>query len=522
MNLTKIENLLEKLNVPNYILLISIVVVGLLIRISITYWDVFLESSDAFLFLLEANNYSSGNFEGINIRPIWSLILSGFFSILHFDEIINYMNLIRIISIIISSITVVLIFKIGKKFVNEKYALFIAALFAFDPSLIQNSILGIREPIFILLGLIAFYYGIHKNEKCLLLAFLFAGLAFDVRLNGIAIPIFLSIFIIIRFKSIKKILKWLVIGIGIFLVVSFPHIIIPLEQGSIPFVVYITGAIGTIDEVKQSPSTYSGLSEDGQGIIVTSIIREIIHMIRISLPLTGILAIFGLFSWIKIRDFKFYTVISSLCIIFIIAIPMYFQSAEYRNLLLASPLLFLVAGIGLEKNLEKIKLKNTVFLSLVIILFVSSMIMINVFDNRDKVKIIEKENVARDIIQEFSGRFMGDLFQNIVHNIPDVKHGGVDETSVTLYYNNDISITIQDTPISTIEFLMNESKRLQVDYLIIDNKIDNRYPIFEKIFNNESEYKFLEKQLEYSSDKIDFHVKIFKINYESYKRDFKN
>lgn len=516
MNFIKIENSLEKLKIPNYILLVSIVGIGLLIRVSITYWDIFLESTDAFLFLLEARNYSVGNFEYINIRPVWPLILSGFFSVLHFEELINYMNIIRIVSITISCITIFVIFKIGKKFVNEKYALFIAALFAFDPSLIQNSVLGIREPIFILLGLIAFYYGIHKNEKFLLLAFLFSALAFDTRINGIAIPIFLSIFIIMRFKSIKKIMKWLILGIGIFLVVSFPHIILPLEQGSVPFVLYISDAISTINEGNLSPSTYNESAEDGQSIIVTSIIREIMHLVRISLPLTWILAIIGLFSWVKTRDIKFYSVIASLCIIFIIAFPMYFQSAEYRNLLLGSPLLFLLAGVGLEKNLEKLKFKKTILVTLIIVLFVSSLFVINLLDNKDKINIIERENVARTIIQEFSGRFMGDLFVNISHNIPDVQHGGVDGTSDTLYYNNDISITIQNTPVSTMEFLMNESKRLQVDYLVIDNKIDNRYPIFEEIFDNEKNFPHLEKEYEYFSQKTEFQVKVFKINYNNY------
>ena len=64
-------------------------------------------------------------------------------------------------------------------------------------------------------------------------------------------------------------------------------------------------------------------------------------------------------------------------------------------------------------------------------------------------------------------------------------------------------------------------KRLKVDYLIIDNKKDNRYPIFEEIFSNESEYSFLEKKSEYISEKINFHVKVFKINYEEYESNLK-
>ena len=67
-----------------------------------------------------------------------------------------------------------------------------------------------------------------------------------------------------------------------------------------------------------------------------------------------------------------------------------------------------------------------------------------------------------------------------------------------------------------MEFLMNESKRLQVDYLVIDNKIDNRYPIFEEIFDNEKNFPHLEKEYEYFSQKTEFQVKVFKINYNNY------
>ena len=66
--------------------------------------------------------------------------------------------------------------------------------------------------------------------------------------------------------------------------------------------------------------------------------------------MAGILGVIGLVLWSRERDFKFYAVVSSLSVILLIALPMYLQSAEYRNLLLASPILFILAGIGLEKK----------------------------------------------------------------------------------------------------------------------------------------------------------------------------
>ena len=221
---------IESVKIPNLILLLAIVVIGFSVRSYFTYWDMNFESPDAFLFLLEANSFVEGNFDKLSIRAIWPMIISGFLSIFQFTELVDKLNLIRIISISISTITTVLVYKISKKFVKSKYALFVAALFAFDPSLIENSVLGIREPIFLLLGLISIYYGIHKNEKFMFLAFVFAGLAFDTKIAGIVIPIFLCIFILLRFKSFNKKIKFISIGIVIFLIVALPYIILTSEQ----------------------------------------------------------------------------------------------------------------------------------------------------------------------------------------------------------------------------------------------------------------------------------------------------
>ena len=344
------------------------------------------------------------------------------------------------------------------------------------------------------------------------LAFAFAGLAFDTKIAGIAIPIFLCAFILLKFKSFNKKIKFVSIGIIIFLIVASPYLILTFEQGNIPFIGMLKSSMNYLEANNISPSTYSEANES-LGIVETSIIKEIIHLVRINLPLTWIFVIVGFLSWMQTRDFKFYAVISALVVILLIALPMYFQSAEYRNLLLASPFLFILAGVGLERKIEKIKFRKITILILTIILIFCSIITVNMLDNRDKEENLEKEKIAKIIVNEFSGRFMGDLFGHINQNIPNVKHGEVGDTSTTLYYNENISITIQHTSITSVEYLMKESKRLNVDYLIIDNRLDNRYPIFEDIFKNEKKYPYLEKSSEYTSKNINFEVKVFKINY---------
>lgn len=517
MIINKIEDILGKLKIPNYVLLLVIVGIGFLIRISTTYWDISIQSPDAFLFLLEGKAFAEGNFERITIRALWPIFLSGFFFVFQFDETIHYMNLIRIVSISVSTVTIFLIYKISKEFFQVKYALIAASFFALDPSIIQNSILGIREPIFLLLGLIAFFYGIQKNDKYLIFAFIFAGLAFDARINGIAILIFLTIITILRFRNLKKAAYWSVLGTIIFLAVGFPHIVLAIEQEQIPYVNKIFHASEILEKGQITPSTFNESDNpNSENIILTSIIRELVHLARICLPITWIFAGIGLFLWFKNRDYKFFAITFSIIVILAIALPMYFQSAEYRNILLASPLIFILATYGIEKKIDKHKYEKIFLVVIVTTLFFSSILTLYALDDKNKIEIQEKEEIAQEIIQKFSGRFMGDLFPNLTHSIPNVKHGEVENTSTTLYYNDKNSITIQDKPITTIEFLMNESEKLQVDYIVIDSKKDNRYPIFEEIFENESEFSFLIKEFDSKENGFSYHVKLFKLDFEKF------
>lgn len=60
------------------------------------------------------------------------------------------MNLQRIVSVILSGITVIPVYFICKNFFNNYYSLIGATIFAIEPRIIINSTLGISEPLYIL------------------------------------------------------------------------------------------------------------------------------------------------------------------------------------------------------------------------------------------------------------------------------------------------------------------------------------------------------------------------------------
>ena len=133
----------------------------------------------------------------------WPIFLSGFFSLIDSTNFLDYMNAQRIISILISVVTVIPIYFLGRKFFNEKYSLVIAALFAFEPRLIENSLLGITEPLYLLLGTITLVLFLSKNNKIIIISFIAAALFCLIRYEGLVIMVPMTIMYFVRFHKNK-------------------------------------------------------------------------------------------------------------------------------------------------------------------------------------------------------------------------------------------------------------------------------------------------------------------------------
>lgn len=82
----------------------------------------------------------------------WSIFLSFWFYLIPLENVMNFMDLQRLISITISSLTAFPIY-FYVKICKKEYAIFASILFVFEPRIILNSIYGLSEPLFIILGI---------------------------------------------------------------------------------------------------------------------------------------------------------------------------------------------------------------------------------------------------------------------------------------------------------------------------------------------------------------------------------
>ena len=152
----------------------------------------------------------------------WPVFLSVFFSILNSHDVLEFMNLQRYLTITISVLTIVPVYLLCRRFVDSRFAIIGAALFAFDPRIITNSLLGISEPSYILLGTLSLFLFLSKRFSVILISFVTLGLFVIIRYEGFLILIPFLVVFFLRYRKDKKIIQKIFLVAGIFFLTIFP------------------------------------------------------------------------------------------------------------------------------------------------------------------------------------------------------------------------------------------------------------------------------------------------------------
>ncbi len=431
----------------------------------------------------------------------------------------------RIISILISSGSSIIVFLIARQYVEKKYALLASAFFILEPNLIENSTYAITEPLFILLGLISFYFVINKNERYLLLSFLFAGLAFETRLNGIVLFLLTLLVAAYRLKPKTRLIKTIIIGTIIFLAVSFPYVYSDISLHKTPFLSWFEGVKNTVSSNQINPqlaqpagnlfksengTPISGISHNQNALEIfkSAIFKEIVHIFRISVPYLIFFVPFGIIAALKNLDFNKKTLFYAILISLIIAIPQYTISAVFRNLFFITPFFSILSVIGIQNISQRVDLNNIYLVLLVGGLFVSSFYFLYE-EMPDHELIKEKESFAKYVASNFKGAIAG-------HDIDYVRIFMIDLSSnhINFTSNGKITLTNPSYPLYSKDSLMTFVTQNNIQYIIVDNEIDNRFSIFPDIYYHEQKYPQLKKVFDSQDNGYNkYMVKIFEVNH---------
>lgn len=528
-----------------FLVVISLISLGF--KLYLTDFSIPLHS-DNLAYALNAIAHTNGDFSQPPHRAIgWSLFLSPFFSFLDSDNFLDYSNLARSISIAVSTSSIFLVYGIGRKFFDSRYALVTACLFAFLPYLNYNSTMALSEPLFILVILSSFYFLLHSNSKFIILSLIFAGLAYWIRLNGIVIFFIISITYLLTFKKSQIYLRNYGIALFFFILLLSPMLMQKYEQYDDPFYSSYQGTIfsknyedliSNIDTKTQtSASNYiesEGILNFINNFIFSGIINSLSILSHLSFPYLFILIPFGIFFSFRAFDQKSQYVkanwifilssIFSMCLI-VSVVP------EKRFLLFLLPFLVLFSVIPIQRVTEYglstfsfSRRQKDIFLVVVlmIVILLSGFFTLR-YDKVDTELENEKMNFANFALENLHGNALRDF-------------GGATDyitTQVLLNYNNfkdfKMDYWIDKNERKQFDFreigvsaenlneLIIKGEKQELKYLISNKNETFYYPFVDDLYYQEENYSYLVKIFdsnEFGYEK--FKIKIFEIDYEKF------
>ena len=436
----------------------------------------------------------------------WSIFLSFWFWLIDLDSSLDYMQFQRILSIILSSLTTIPIYYLCRKFFNNKISLIGVALFAFEPRIILNSILGITDSLFILIGISSLVIFLRYDRKGILIAFTLASFATIVRSEGIFLLITISILFFIKNKISKEIVKTYLPALIIFLLILTPISMYKTE---------VSGNDAMFDRVVGGTNQMISMVNENQNDdseIISGLELFIKYLGWIMIPSFLLFLPFGAIQFLRKRTKEM-----NFIIIFLISssIPILYayivQAQDTRYFYFLYPIFCLISLFAVETYISKFTRKNIVILFLIIGILIASVS----FYEYKKIDY-EKEKELNEIAQNISNKVSGINFHPT-----ETQYIRATEIPIKwpfLFFEEDHQIkSISTKNYDNVEDLILNSRE-DLTHLIVDN--DPSLPKFlQDVYFHEERYNYLNKIFDSKEQNFNYHVKVYEIDYEKF--DFK-
>ena len=525
-----------------FFLVLSIWIISLVLRFSVydSEIPIFMDSLKSFSYAVDIH-VLGGLPENYTVtKHGWSVFLAGLFHIFDFNETMSYMQIQRVSSIVISSLTIFPLYFLCNRFVEAKYSIIGIALFGFAPRLIENSLYGTGDPLFILLFVTTVLFFLNTSKKLVYLSFVLSGICTIIRPEGIFL--FFAIFLMLIFKLKKeniKIPKYLFAGF-LFLLIVMPFVM--HNEEITPGQSVFSRIIHTSDKYFDSSNEDSNamlneqLTKQSPGIsIFTGLENFPKYLGWVMIPMFIITAPIGFILFIKNLSYNRITII---VIAVVMSIPAFYAYSypipETKYLYSLLPLFCIFSILPLKLFIEKFQKKNILIAIIIAILILTSVLFYNYKvdseHERESVliakKIIENNMAINDYYPEsdyIRGLEVDKRWTDFKSFHENIERTNPDGTLRTMEYNflpqkikvvsliNEFGIDDSDKFDSIESFILEHDK--QLTHLIVDT-MDHRPNFLKDVFYNEQNYSYLIKEWDSKNDGFTYHVKIFKINYE--------
>ena len=501
------------------ILLLSLVFGGILMRLYFTPFHIplSLDAIDYFSYAVAMNR------EGI--FPTGYLFsnfgLSTFLSITFLDsnnfEMIELMNIQRIFTILISSFTAIPIYLLSKNFFQREIAILSASLFIFDPRIIENSVLGITDSLFIFFTVMTILFIFYKEKKFVYLSFVFAVLASFVRYEGLLLIFPVIISQIILHNKIKQFKLKFSLGVFLCLVILIPVNFIGYEETgkTAIFSQVLAGGNFVSQKIIQgepdSDDEYFGPGVENKiQIFLSNAIQGLgTYLVWILIPVFVIFSLLGIiFIPKKITKNK---IVFGLFFVSMIIASVYAYGRgiqDVRYLMVILPLFSIFSGYGF-RFLARVGLKKLFIITVFSVVIISSVFI----ETKNQDFIFEQEifEGTKFLVSNAEGvnDYTGNKYIKVAELQmvwPELLPKGAD--GKISFQTKKFPIKDFNDPIEYINF--NKNKGL-THLLIIK---DDKGGFFNEFFIDEFKYPFLEKIYDSKIKNERTEYKIFQINYE--------
>tara|TARA_Y100000590_G_scaffold189039_1_gene215367 strand:+ start:1040 stop:2638 length:1599 start_codon:yes stop_codon:yes gene_type:complete len=445
----------------------------------------------------------------------WPIFLSTIFTFVDSSNFLDYMNSQRVISSMISVFTIIPIYYLGKRFFSKSYSLIVVTFFVFEPSLIENSILGLTEPLYLFLGVSAITAFFVKSKKFILLSFAIAALFSIVRYEGLLLIIPLSIMYFkihgIKSNSIKFYFLILIVFVLILLPVGYLR-------------TELNGSDGLTSHVIAGGNYYSTMiNQEGNSMILEFVTKGVSYITKffgiLLIPLFLIFVPHGIWNLLKNRtDEKLMLVL--LGIVFLIpafyAYSRGFQDTRY--LFIYFIILSIISVYLIQKIGHKIKRKDVVVLSTIFLIILTSFTFVyytipDFTNDREQYEITGYVNeISTSINRDYESLFYLKWYdKDIVENFPvlstDLERKG--QANIIFIGNK------SGFEFSNLKDYLTYGNEKGLTHLVLDNSnLDNEY--LKHVFNNDAEYSFLKKVFDSRDLGYKHHVKVYEIDFERF------
>lgn len=510
----------KSINKKQEIIIIFLVsITGLLVRLYFFPSDIPV-SNDAIDYFSYSIALAQGDIfpDGYVINKFgWPIFLSPFFAIFSNPEIIDLMNVQRIVSVFISVLTIIPLYYLIKYFFNKEIGIVAASLFIFNPKIIENSLLGISDPLFIFFITLTIMFVFVKDSKYYFISYIVAGFGFIVRQEGILILIPLIAYFIIRknFK-IEKFTK-IAIGLISFCFIAYAAdfaLVSDMNMSIFDTVVYaaqISEQEIIIETENQSEKIGTVTNNIGE-FIKNGVFNYSKYLVWILLPNLIWITLFSVIVFKKRISLNKITLLIFFIILSLTSLYTYGKGIqEVRYLFILIPIITLFSGYGISQIYSKIG-KNVLLLMIPII--ISSGFFLIITEDNDKG--MESFEDAKNVVQFAKGinNYDGGRFVKVAimyDKWPELLPYGENRK---ISYDVDKFVTEK---YENIEDFIFENYKNGLTHLVIYQKNNSDY--LDPIYNNEKEYPYLEKV--YDSEKLpeEKRVKIFYINYIEFEKN---